>query len=102
MIWNSDIILKFPKRDLQQMFVIEMCPCCDCETIAWSHGVTKCQHCGVPIAPCGVCMDERGRCDYSKCPYGCNGTDDDLEKEITMPDIIFDSVEACEILYSIL
>lgn len=102
MIWNSKLISEFPISDLQKMFAIEMCPCCGFETIVWSHGVTKCQHCGVPIAPCGVCMDEHGDCNYLKCPYGCDGTDNDLKKEITMPDIIFDSVESCELLYSIL
>lgn len=102
MVWSYDILIKFPTKDLQKMFAVEMCPCCGFETIAWSHGVTECQHCSTPIAPCGVCIDEHGNCNYSKCPYGCDGTDNDLEKEITMPDIIFDSVKACEFLYSVL
>ena len=102
MVWNSEILSMFPKRDLQQMFVVEGCPNCGLESIVWSHGVTKCQHCGIPIAPCGVCMDERGMCNYNTCPYGCDGTEHDLEKDVTMPDIIFNSVEACEKLYSVL
>ena len=102
MIWNSKLISEFSISDLRKMFTIEMCPCCGFETIVWSHGVTKCQHCNVPIAPCGVCMDEHGDCNYLKCPYGCDGTEHDLEKDITMPDIIFDSIEACEKLYSVL
>ena len=102
MVWNFDTILMFPKKDLQQMFAVETCPCCGFETIVWSHGVTECQHCKSAIAPCGVCMDEHGDCDYNKCPYGCDGTDNDLNKEITMPEIVFDSVETCQFLYSIL
>ena len=102
MVWSYDILIKFPTKDLRKMFVVEACPNCGVETIVWSHGVTECQFCKAPVAPCGVCMDEHGDCNYFKCPYGCNGTEDDLKKEITMPNIEFDSVESCELLYSIL
>ena len=56
-------------------YTIEPCPVCGREQVIPIKGVTRCQ-CGKSLAPCTVCES----CSYSHCPYGCNGTDDDLEK----------------------
>lgn len=89
----------FDKYDLVDLFTIGVCPNCGNEQVIWSHGVTRCPECKKPIAPCNVCMDEIGDCDYSRCPYGCNGTDEDLCKRVTMPDIF---EEDAELLYPFL
>lgn len=83
----EEVHITISTSDLWKLFTVEACPNCDEEQVIWSHGVTACPHCGVPLAPCSVCMDENGGCNYATCPYGCNGTDDDLHKPITMPDV---------------
>lgn len=56
-------------------FTIETCPVCGREEVIHIKGVTRCR-CGYPLAPCSVCES----CDYTTCPYGCNGTDKDDKK----------------------
>lgn len=73
--------------DIRDMFCIEACPCCGDEIVVWSHGVTECYVCGASIAPCSVCIDEHGDCNYKVCPYGCDGSPKDCKKPVTMPDI---------------
>lgn len=98
-VFCSDVSLLLSSDDISELFTIEACPCCGGEQVIWSHGVTRCPECGAALAPCSVCMDERGSCDYSTCPYGCNGTDDDSKKEVTMPDI---SEDEAKMLYAFL
>ena len=64
-------------------YTIEMCPWCETEQVIFSHGVTGCPNCGKPLAPCSVCTEENGGCDYDKCPYGCDGSENDGKKPIT-------------------
>lgn len=59
-------------------YTIEYCPYCDEYVAIRSHGVTACPSCGKPLAPCSVCFDELGDCDYALCPYGCKGAGDDV------------------------
>lgn len=102
MVLNSELISQIPMGDLRKMFTVEFCPCCNTEQIIWSHGITECGLCKAPLAPCGVCMEEHhGECSIH-CPYGCDGTENDFKKEITMPKIEFETVEDCEFLYSFL
>lgn len=74
-------------------YTIEYCPWCDSEQIIYSHGVTACPNCGKPLAPCSVCIDENGDCNYATCPYGCTGGSDDAFKKITMPKITTREIE---------
>lgn len=97
--YGNDIVAVLDKDDLAELFTIEVCPICGFEQVIWSHGVTACPECNAAMAPCSVCMDERGECDYNNCPYGCDGTDNDSKKQITMPAI---SVEDAALLYSFL
>lgn len=84
---HDTVSVSLTLEDVIDMFCIETCPSCGDEMVVWSHGVTSCNRCGASIAPCSVCMDERGDCDYNTCPYGCEGSDKDCEKQVTMPDI---------------
>lgn len=67
--------------EICHQYVIEYCPFCDSDQVIFARGVTACPHCGAPLAPCNMC-DE---CDYSRCPYGCTGTEADAHKPITNP-----------------
>lgn len=58
-------------------FTIEACPWCESEQVIHVKGVTRCS-CGKPLAPCSVCES----CDYATCPYGCDGSDNDVNKKI--------------------
>lgn len=74
-------------------YTMEYCPYCDTEVVIHAHGVTRCPLCGMPLAPCSVCHDERGGCKNGiPCPYGCDGKNDDI-KPVTMPDITFDEMQ---------
>lgn len=66
-----------------KVFTIEPCPNCGGEEVIWADGITRCPDCGAPIAPCSTCE----HCDYATCPYGCDGSENDLKKPVTMPDI---------------
>ena len=72
-------------------YTIEYCPWCDQEVAIHAHGITRCPKCGVSLAPCTVCQDERGGC-YDPCPYGCRGTDADADKPVTMPDMTSEEI----------
>ena len=78
-----------------EVFTIEICPKCGGEEVVWAKGVTRCPDCGAPIAPCSMC----DVCSFATCPYGCDGSDSDLKKPTTMPDI---SRETAEELYKYL
>lgn len=67
-------------------YTMEYCPWCDKEVVIHAHGVTRCPSCGAPLAPCSICAYENGGC-KKDCPYGCDGTDNDLHKPVTMPDM---------------
>lgn len=67
-------------------YTMECCPVCDKEVVIHAHGITRCPSCGAPLAPCTVCIDENGAC-KKDCPYGCDGTENDLHKPVTMPDM---------------
>ena len=86
-LMHENVQLSLSLEDVRELFCIEMCPSCGDEMVVWSHGVTSCNRCGASIAPCSVCMDESGDCDYNTCPYGCEGSDKDCGKPVTMPDI---------------
>lgn len=62
----------------------EYCPECDTDQVIYSKGVTACPNCGAPLAPCSCCEDG---CDYSTCPYGCTGGEEDSYKAVTNPPI---------------
>lgn len=84
---DSEVVLTLDRNDLLELFTVEACPNCGSEQVIWSHGVTRCPECGAPLAPCSVCTDENGSCNYNSCPYGCDGSENDLKKAVTMPDI---------------
>lgn len=65
-------------------YTIEYCPFCDTDVAIHAHGITACPECGKPLAPCSVCVDERGDC-FKPCPYGCTGGAEDEFKPITEP-----------------
>ena len=92
-LMHDDVQLSLSLEDIRELFCIEMCPSCGDEIVVWSHGVTSCYRCGASITPCSVCIDEHGDCDSRHCPYGCNGSDEDLHKQVTMPDICEDDSE---------
>lgn len=103
---NDKFIIKFDdtnivtltKEEAQKMFVVECCPDCNTEQIIWAEGITQCPLCHVSIAPCSLCYE----CTYNNCPYDCDGTENDLFKQITKPMINFDSAESCMEMYNIL
>ena len=77
-------------------YTMEYCPWCDKEVVIHAHGVTRCPSCGAPLAPCSVCAYENGGC-KKDCPYGCDGanydgTDNDLHKPVTMPDMTTEEI----------
>ena len=99
-VWGeSSVNLILDIDDIQGLFAIEVCPVCGEEQVVWSHGVTQCPECGAAIAPCSVCQDENGSCNYNTCPYGCDGTATDAEKPVTMPEI---TEGEAKLLYSFL
>lgn len=63
-------------------YTIEYCPWCDMDQVIFSKGVTRCPECGKPLAPCSMCEE----C-VQDCPYGCDGTENDANKEVTNRDI---------------
>lgn len=69
-------------------YTLEYCPNCDNEVVIHAYGVTRCPVCGDPLAPCSVCIEEQGGCKAGvPCPYGCDGTENDLHKPVTCPDM---------------
>jgi len=78
-----------------EVFIIEPCPNCGNDEVIWAEGVTRCPDCGASITPCSMCED----CGFTECPYGCDGSENDLKRPITMPDI---SRELAEKLYKYL
>ena len=102
MKFDSELISKIPISDLQKLFTVEWCPCCNFETIIWSRGISRCQFCGSPIVPCSACHYSNGDGCYEKCPYSCGEVSYSSEQDITMPKIEFETVEDCELLYSFL
>lgn len=67
-------------------FTLEYCPWCDNEVVIHATGITACPECGKPLAPCSVCTAENDGC-HEPCPYGCDGTEADEQKTVTMPPV---------------
>lgn len=56
-----------------EKYTTEYCPWCDTEQEILSIGISACPNCSKPIVPCSICID----CNYSTCPYGCDGINDE-------------------------
>lgn len=80
-------------------YTIEYCPYCESESYIHATGITACQHCGKPLAPCSVCSDEHKGCmtdPPEACPYGCHCDSSDEFKKITMPPLTKGEIRFCE------
>ena len=60
--------------DTNLNLTFEYCPHCECEAIIpYKMEMAVCNHCGKPLAPCSVCMDQTDNCDCSNCKFNNRG-----------------------------
>lgn len=79
-LWNSGAIIDYynanRRYDIHNCYdyftetLTEMCPHCECEVeLVTELKYQPCPHCGIMIAPCGLCNTDIVKC--SECPLEC-------------------------------